>query len=75
MIHACIAPFLDADVHLVLCRFGRAGLAYVETDPAEADALGLATEGGGTPESTAQTIRREQEQWRALGKELGVEPQ
>ena len=38
-------------------------------------ALGLATEGGGTPESTAQTIRREQEQWRALGKELGVEPQ
>ena len=38
MIHACIAPFLDADVHLVLCRFGRAGLAYVETDPAEADA-------------------------------------
>jgi tripartite-type tricarboxylate transporter receptor subunit TctC len=38
-------------------------------------ALGLATEGGGTPESTAQTIRREQEQWRALGKELGVDPQ
>ena len=38
MIHACIAPSLDADVHLVLCRFGRAGLAYVETDPAEADA-------------------------------------
>jgi hypothetical protein len=38
MIHACIAPFLDADVHLVLCRFGGAGLAYVETDPAEADA-------------------------------------
>ena len=38
MIHACIASFLDADVHLVLCRFGRAGLAYVETDPAEADA-------------------------------------
>ena len=29
---------LDADIHLVLCRFGRAGLAYVETDPAEADA-------------------------------------
>ena len=38
MIHASIAPSLDADVHLVLCRFGRAGLAYVETDPAEADA-------------------------------------
>ena len=41
MIHASIAPSLDADVHLVLCRFGRAGLAYVETDPAEADALRL----------------------------------
>ena len=38
MIDASIAPSLDADVHLVLCRFGRAGLAYVETDPAEADA-------------------------------------
>ena len=29
---------LDADVHLVLCSFGRAGLAYVEADPAELDA-------------------------------------
>ena len=38
MKHASIAPSLDADVHLVLCRFGRTGLAYVETDPAEADA-------------------------------------
>lgn len=37
--------------------------------------LGLATEGGGTPESTAQTIGKEQAQWRALGKELNVEPQ
>jgi hypothetical protein len=24
---------LDADVHLVLCSFGRASLAYVEADP------------------------------------------
>ena len=38
-------------------------------------AIGLATDGGGTPESTAQTIHREQDQWRALGRELGVEPQ
>jgi tripartite-type tricarboxylate transporter receptor subunit TctC len=37
--------------------------------------LGLATEGAGTPETAAQTIRREQEAWRAVGKELGVEPQ
>jgi tripartite-type tricarboxylate transporter receptor subunit TctC len=38
-------------------------------------AIGLATEGGGTPETTAQAIRREQEQWRALAKELQIEPQ
>jgi tripartite-type tricarboxylate transporter receptor subunit TctC len=37
--------------------------------------LGLATGGGGTPESSAQAIRREQDQWRAIGKELNVEPQ
>ena len=37
--------------------------------------LGLATSGGGSPESSAQTIRREQDGWRAIGKELGVEPQ
>ena len=37
--------------------------------------LGLSTDGGGTPESTAQVIRREQEQWRAVGKELNIEPQ
>jgi tripartite-type tricarboxylate transporter receptor subunit TctC len=38
-------------------------------------ALGLASNGAGTPESTARVIRREQEQWRALGKELNIEPQ
>jgi tripartite-type tricarboxylate transporter receptor subunit TctC len=38
-------------------------------------AFGLATAGGGTPESAAETIRKEQEQWRAFGKELNVEPQ
>jgi hypothetical protein len=32
------APSLDQDLHFVLCGFGRSGLAYVETDPAEADA-------------------------------------
>jgi len=37
--------------------------------------FGLATEGAGTPESTAAFIRGDQEQWRALAKELGVEPQ
>jgi len=38
-------------------------------------ALGLATAGGGTPESTAQAIREQQAQWRAVGKELNVEAQ
>src|SRR5215469_5027020 len=37
--------------------------------------FGLATEGAGTPESTAQFIRNEQEHWRALAQELDVEPQ
>ena len=38
MAPASLVPSIDADIHLVLCCFGRAGLAYVETNPAEADA-------------------------------------
>jgi tripartite-type tricarboxylate transporter receptor subunit TctC len=38
-------------------------------------AFGLATEGAGTPESTAEHIRREQERWRGLASELAIEPQ
>jgi hypothetical protein len=38
MAHTSLVPSLDADIHLVLCDFGRSGLAYLETDPAEADA-------------------------------------
>jgi tripartite-type tricarboxylate transporter receptor subunit TctC len=37
--------------------------------------FGLATEGAGTPESAAQIIRQAQNEWRALGKELDVQPQ
>ena len=37
--------------------------------------FGLATEGAGTPDSTAQFIRQEQANWRSLAKELAVEPQ
>jgi tripartite-type tricarboxylate transporter receptor subunit TctC len=37
--------------------------------------FGLATDGAGTPESTAQYIRREQAQWRQFAKELDVAPQ
>jgi hypothetical protein len=36
MAPASLVPSLDADIHL-LCRFERAGLAYIETDLAEAD--------------------------------------
>jgi hypothetical protein len=38
MAPASLVASIDADIHLVLCRFGRAELAYIETDPAEADA-------------------------------------
>ena len=37
--------------------------------------FGLATEGAGTPETTAEFIRQEQVNWRALAKDLDVEPQ
>ena len=37
--------------------------------------FGLGTSGAGTPESTRQFIRGEQEKWRALAKELNIEPQ
>lgn len=37
--------------------------------------FGLATEGAGTPESSAQLIRDDQEQWRALAAELDIRPQ
>jgi tripartite-type tricarboxylate transporter receptor subunit TctC len=37
--------------------------------------FGLATGGGGTPESTAQAIRAERDQWKAVAKELDIEPQ
>jgi tripartite-type tricarboxylate transporter receptor subunit TctC len=37
--------------------------------------FGLATDGAGTPESTSQFIRQEQERWRALAKELDIQPQ
>jgi hypothetical protein len=29
---ACLVSSLDVDVHLLLCDFGRSGVAYVETD-------------------------------------------
>lgn len=38
-------------------------------------AFGLATEGAGTPDSTAQFIQQEQDNWRVLAKDLAIEPQ
>ncbi len=38
-------------------------------------AFGLDTDGAGTPDDTAQSIRELQEHWRALAKELDVQPQ
>jgi tripartite-type tricarboxylate transporter receptor subunit TctC len=37
--------------------------------------FGLATSGAGTPQSTGEFIAREQEKWRALAQELGIQPQ
>ena len=37
--------------------------------------FGLATTGAGTPESTGQFIREMQEHWRALARELDIQPQ
>ena len=43
---APLSPSLDQDLHFVLCAFGRSGLGYVETDPAEADATKSPTRKG-----------------------------
>jgi tripartite-type tricarboxylate transporter receptor subunit TctC len=61
----------------VVARLNREIARYLENREIQERllALGLATEGAGTPESAAQTIRREQELWRAVAQELGVEPQ
>jgi tripartite-type tricarboxylate transporter receptor subunit TctC len=61
----------------VVTRLNREIARYLEGTDVQQRllAFGLATEGAGTPENAAQTIRREQEVWRALAQELGVEPQ
>ena len=37
--------------------------------------FGLATSGAGTPQSTGAFITAEQERWRALARELEIQPQ
>jgi tripartite-type tricarboxylate transporter receptor subunit TctC len=61
----------------VASRLNAAVGKYLE-NPAIVDrllTLGLATPGKNSPEIAANTIHQEQDQWRALGKELNVEPQ
>jgi tripartite-type tricarboxylate transporter receptor subunit TctC len=61
----------------IVARLNRAIAEYLKGPEIQQRLIsfGLATEGAGTPESTAQFIRKEQDRWRALAQELGVEPQ
>jgi tripartite-type tricarboxylate transporter receptor subunit TctC len=61
----------------VLSRLNHAIGKYLESADIQKRllSLGLVTPPEGPPESAAATIRQEQEQWRAFGKELNVEPQ
>jgi tripartite-type tricarboxylate transporter receptor subunit TctC len=61
----------------VITRLNRAIGKYLESPDIQQRllSLGLVTPKEGPPESAAATIRQEQEQWRAFGKELNIEPQ
>ena len=61
----------------IVARLNREIDKYLATPGTEERLLtfGLWTDGGTTPENAAAAIRKEQEQWRAFGKELNVEPQ
>jgi tripartite-type tricarboxylate transporter receptor subunit TctC len=61
----------------VIAKLNHAVDEYLKDPAVQAKLItfGLATGGGGTPETTTQAIRAEQDMWVALGKELNVEPQ
>jgi tripartite-type tricarboxylate transporter receptor subunit TctC len=61
----------------VIAKLNHAVDDYLKDSAVQAKLItfGLATGGGGTPETTTQAIRAEQDMWVALGKELNVEPQ
>src|SRR5580698_10202866 len=61
----------------VIAKLNHAVDDYLKDPAVQAKLItfGLATGGGGTPETTTQAIRAEQDMWVALGKELNVEPQ
>ena len=72
---AVVAP--DGTPPDIVRRLNREIGEYLKGPEVQARLLsfGLATEGAGTPESTGALIRQEQEQWRALAKELEIQPQ
>jgi tripartite-type tricarboxylate transporter receptor subunit TctC len=61
----------------VIARLNGAIAEYLKSPALQQRLLGfgLATEGAGTPDSTAAYIRGEQAQWRALAAELDMKPQ
>jgi tripartite-type tricarboxylate transporter receptor subunit TctC len=61
----------------VVARLNREIAKYLQAPEIQQRLIsfGLATEGAGTPASTAQFIHEEQDRWRALAQELDVEPQ
>ena len=61
----------------IVARLNREIGSYLKAPGTEERLLtfGLSTDGGGTPQESDAAIRQEQEQWRAFGKELNVEPQ
>jgi tripartite-type tricarboxylate transporter receptor subunit TctC len=61
----------------IVARLNREIGTYLKAPGTEERLLtfGLSTDGGGTPETSDAAIRKEQEQWRAFGEELNVEPQ
>jgi tripartite-type tricarboxylate transporter receptor subunit TctC len=72
---AVVAP--SATPFDVVARLNREIAAYLKAPDIQQRlySFGLATEGAGTPESTAQFIRADQERWRALATELDIQPQ
>ena len=61
----------------IVARLNRAIGEYLKGPDIQQRLLsfGLATNGSGTPESTGQFIREEQERWRTLATELEIQPQ
>jgi tripartite-type tricarboxylate transporter receptor subunit TctC len=61
----------------IISRLNRAVGEYLQGPEVQHKliALGLATEGANTPESTASFLAQERDRWRAMAKELEIEPQ